>query len=74
MDTVLKVGMTVVCTDDQNVQQYVKKNEKYRVEGVIHRGTLLKVEGVAITLASCRFKGLASTPPETMEFANAGNS
>jgi hypothetical protein len=69
----IQSGMIVICQDADNVEKYVKKNAAYVVNKVSHRGNLLSLEGVGITLASCRFVPASSTPQSESELANASN-
>lgn len=66
----LKCGMTVVCQDDENVESLVKRDHLYVVREISHRGALIKLRGVDVSLASCRFTPVQSSPPP-MELADA---
>jgi hypothetical protein len=68
----IKPGMFVVCVDDENVESLVRKGQAYPVREVSHRGALVKLQGVAPSLASVRFEPVTSTPPP-MELVNASN-
>jgi hypothetical protein len=65
-------GMTVVCNDNQNVEHFVSKDRTYQVAEIQHRGVLLKIEGVNVSLASSRFTPTANTPP-TQEVIRGSN-
>lgn len=69
--TIFESGMTVVCRDDQDAEKFVIKNQTYRVTEVNHRGALLKLRGVQISLASSRFAPVSSAPSNAAELANA---
>lgn len=71
MNSIILPGMSVVCLDDDSIETVVSKDRSYVVREVIERGALIKLQGVAMTLASTRFIALGSLPP--MEMTNAGN-
>lgn len=52
----IKSGDVVVCLDDSDVKDLVRKDELYSVQESIHQGLLLKIDGVVIPLAGSRFQ------------------
>ncbi len=69
----IQAGMLVTCQDADNVENYVTKHHCYLVEAVTERGSLLRLSGVPIVLASSRFGVVVSSPPDASEFAHASN-
>ena len=72
MDTRIREGMMVVCTDNEHVEALLTKHKPYIVREVSHRGALLTVQGITATLASSRFAPLDRGQPP-MEVCDAGN-
>jgi hypothetical protein len=72
-NSALLAGMTVVCTDNENIETLVKKNETYTVQAVAQRGQLVRIPGVPFMLASSRFQPVAQTPTNPIGLSNASN-
>lgn len=72
-NSIFKSGMLVICTDNENIETVVSKDRAYQVRAVSHRGALLSLNGVAVTLASSRFAPATSVGSTPVEMANASN-
>jgi hypothetical protein len=69
-----RLGMIVVCLDNEDVESIVTKHSQYIVTNVSHRGVLINVKGVQGPLASTRFVPIdAATPTTPMEMPRASN-
>lgn len=63
----LQSGMNVICVDDESIEKYVKRQIIYQVTEVSHRGLLIKLKGIPISLASSRFQSVKSNSSNPME-------
>lgn len=65
--------MQVICIDDENIEALVTKNQIYTIKDVSHRGALILLHGLNVSLASNRFVRLNSLPTNSLEIAHASN-